>query len=159
MKKTIFSSLLLLFFFLTSNAQKSNSITSENSFIEWNIGIAFISGENFPFPGSSVLWGKTYVNKNDIIFEYQAGFALPSLITGKIGIGKMFDTTKVIVGIRPFPFNIFLQSSFATQKNGYWITSVELNPLNANNHISFASKAIINVGYRWSLNAKNREEL
>ena len=146
MKKTIFSSLLLLFFFLTSNAQKSNSITSENSFIEWNVGIAFITDENFPFPGSSVLWGKTYVNKNDIIFEYQAGFALPSLITGKIGIGKMFDTTKVIVGIRPFPFNIFLQSSFATRKNGYWITSVELNPLNANNYVSFASKAIVNVG-------------
>ena len=151
MKKTILSSLLLLFFFQNSIAQESKS---ENSFIEWNFGIAFIAEENFPFPGTSVLWGKTYVNENDIIFEYQAGFALPSLITGKIGIGKMFDTTKVVVGIRPFPFNIFLQSSIATRKNGYWITSFELNPLNANNGISFESKAIINVGYRWSLNTK-----
>ena len=69
MKKTFFSSLLLLFIFQTSNAQKSTSISSENSFIEWNVGIAFIADENFPFPGSSVLWGKTYVNKNDFIFK------------------------------------------------------------------------------------------
>ena len=154
MKKIIFSLLLFLFVFQTSIAQESTSITSKNSFIEWNFGIAFISEENFPFPGTSVVWGKTYVNENDIIFEYQAGFAFPSLITGKIGIGKMFDTTKVIAGIRPFPFNVFLQSSFATKKNGYWIASVELNPLNANTDISFGSKAILNVGYRWSLTAK-----
>lgn len=154
MKKIIFSLLLFLFVFQTSIAQESTSITSKNSFIEWNFGIAFISEENFPFPGTSVLWGKTYVNENDIIFEYQAGFAFPSLITGKIGIGKMFDTTKVIAGIRPFPFNVFLQSSFAPKKNGYWIASVELNPLNANTDISFGSKAILNVGYRWSLTAK-----
>ena len=154
MKKTIFSSLLLLFFFITSNAQKSTSISSENSFIEWNVGIAFIADENFPFPGTSVLWGKTHVNENDIIFEYQAGFAFPSLITGKIGVGKMFGSTKVIAGIRPFPFNVFLQSSFAARKNGYWIASAELNPLNAKNNISFESKAIVNVGYRWSLNVK-----
>ncbi|CAI8350649.1 MAG: Uncharacterised protein [Polaribacter sp. SA4-10] len=154
MKKIIISTFLFLFFFQVSVAQESPSITSKNSFIEWNFGIAFISEEGFPFPGTSVLWGKTYINENDIIFEYQAGFALPSLVTGKIGIGKMFDTTKVIVGIRPFPFNVFLQSSFATQKNGYWIASVELNPLNANTEISFESKAILNVGYRWSLSAK-----
>ena len=154
MKKIIFSLVLFLFFFQTSIAQESTPITSKNSFIEWNFGIAFISEENFPFPGTSVVWGKTYVNENDIIFEYQAGFAFPSLITGKIGIGKMFDTTKVIAGIRPFPFNVFLQSSFAPKKNGYWIASVELNPLNANTDISFGSKAILNVGYRWSLTAK-----
>ena len=154
MKKTFFSSLLLLFIFQTNNAQKSTSISSENSFIEWNVGIAFIADENFPFPGTSVLWGKTHVNENDIIFEYQAGFAFPSLITGKIGVGKMFDSTKVIAGIRPFPFNVFLQSSFAARKNGYWIASAELNPLNAKNNISFESKAIVNVGYRWSLNVK-----
>ena len=154
MKKTFFSSLLLLFIFQTSNAQKSTSISSENSFIEWNVGIAFIADENFPFPGTSVLWGKTHVNENDIIFEYQAGFAFPSLITGKIGVGKIFGSTKVIAGIRPFPFNVFLQSSFAARKNGYWIASAELNPLNAKNNISFESKAIVNVGYRWSLNVK-----
>ena len=154
MKKTFFSSLLLLFIFQTNNAQKSTSISSENSFIEWNVGIAFIADENFPFPGTSVLWGKTHVNENDIIFEYQAGFAFPSLITGKIGVGKMFGSTKVIAGIRPFPFNVFLQSSFAARKNGYWIASAELNPLNAKNNISFESKAIVNVGYRWSLNVK-----
>ena len=154
MKKKIFSSFLLLFFLLTSRAQERTSVMSENSFIEWNVGIAFIADESFPFPGTSVLWGKTHVNENDIIFEYQAGFAFPSLITGKIGVGKMFGTTKVIAGIRPFPFNVFLQSSFAARKNGYWIASAELNPLNAKNNISFESKAIVNVGYRWSLNVK-----
>ena len=116
MKKTILSSLLLLFFFQNSIAQESKS---ENSFIEWNFGIAFIAEENFPFPGTSVLWGESYTNENNLIFEFEVGFALPTLVTGKLGIGKKFNNTKVVVGIRPFPFNIYGQASFFGDENGY----------------------------------------
>jgi hypothetical protein len=151
MKKLLLSSIVFFFFFSTIKAQELASWKWENSFFEWNFGAAFISDENFPFPGASILWGKTYMNKNNFIFEYEAGFALPSLVTGKIGIGKMFHTTKVLIGVRPFPFNVFLQSSFASKKKGSWIASIEVNPLHANTVLSLGSKAILNVGYRWYL--------
>jgi hypothetical protein len=151
MKKSILISLFSFIFF--NNIEAQEKIVSEksiNSFVEWNFGVAFI-GDNFIFPGTSFLWGETYVNENNFIFEYEAGLALPSLITGKLGIGKKFNNIQVIVGVRPFPFNLFLQSSFTSGKKGYWITSIEFNPLYSANSISFGSKAIINFGYRWNL--------
>ena len=60
-----------------------------------------------------------------LFLEYEAGFALPSLVTGKLGIGKKFNNTKVIVGVRPFPFNLYLQSSFTKGKK-----DIGLPPLN-----------------------------
>lgn len=151
MKKQLLISLLSFIFFNNIEAQeKITSDKSINSFVEWNFGVAFI-GDNFIFPGTSVLWGETYVNENNLIFEYEAGLALPSLITGKLGIGKKFNNTKVIVGARPFPFNLYLQSSFAEEKKGYWITSVEFNPLGSDQSISLGSKAILNFGYRWNI--------
>ncbi len=160
MKKLILISLLSFLFFNNIEAQEIATGKSENSFVEWNFGIAFIGdsnilGNNFIFPGTSVLWGKTFINENNFIFEYEAGLALPSLITGKLGIGKKFNTTNVIVGVRPFPFNLFLQSTFTKGKKGYWITSFEFNPLYSDNSISFGSKAILNFGYRWNIN-KNK---
>ena len=160
MKKLILISLLSFLFFNNIEAQEITTGKSENSFVEWNFGIAFIGdsnilGNNFIFPGTSVLWGKTFINENNFIFEYEAGLALPSLITGKLGIGKKFNTTNVIVGVRPFPFNLFLQSTFTKGKKGYWITSFEFNPLYSDNSISFGSKAILNFGYRWNIN-KNK---
>jgi hypothetical protein len=143
---------LLFFIFLTpTRAQELPIEKSKSSFIEWNFGLAFISEANSVFPGTSVLWGSTYINENNFIFEYGAGFALPSLVTGKIGIGKKFNNTKVIIGVRPFPFNLYLQSSFPAGKRGYWIGSLELNPLGSETVLSFGSKAIFNFGYRWDL--------
>lgn len=150
MKKQILISLLSFISFNNIQAQEISTGKSNDSFVEWNFGVAFI-GDNFIFPGTSVLWGKTYINENNLIFEYEMGLALPSLLTGKLGIGKKFNNTKVIVGVRPFPFNFFLQSSFTCGKKGYWITSIEFNPLYSDNSISFGSKAILNFGYRWNI--------
>jgi hypothetical protein len=155
MKKLILISLLSFFSFNNIEAQGTATGKSENSFVEWNFGVAFIGdnilGNNFIFPGTSVLWGKTFINENNFIFEYEVGIALPSLITGKLGIGKKFNNSNVIVGVRPFPFNLFLQSNFTNGKKGYWITCVEFNPLYSDNSISFGSKAILNFGYRWNI--------
>lgn len=150
MKKSILISLFSFIFFNNIEAQEIATGKSENSFVEWNFGVAFI-GDNFIFPGTSVLWGKTFINDNNLIFEYEVGLALPSLLTGKLGIGKKFNNTNVIVGVRPFPFNLYLQSNFTKGKKGYWITSIELNPLYSYNSISFGSKAILNFGYRWNI--------
>ena len=151
MKKLLLISLLSIFFFFNSEAQEISTGKSKNSFVEWNFGVAYIVDDDFVFPGTSVLWGSTYINENNFIFEYEAGFSLPSLVTGKLGIGKKFNNTKVIVGVRPFPFNMYLQSSFTKGKKGYWITSIEFNPLNSDSSLSFSSKAILNFGYRWNM--------
>ena len=152
MKKTLLVTVLLFFFMNSSSAQETSKWTSENSFIEWNFGVALISDVNFPFPGTSVLWGKTLINENNFIFEYEGGFAFPTLVTGKIGIGKKFNTTNLTFGVRPWPFHLYTQATFAPMENGYWITSVEVNPLNKNSPISFGSVAMITFGYRWYLN-------
>ena len=155
MKKLLLCFLLSFFFLKNSKAQELSNGKTEHSFFEWNFGVAFISDVSFPMPGTSVLWGKTFINENNIIFEYEAGFALPTLVTGKIGIGKKFNNTKVIVGIRPFPFNLYLQSSFPAGKKGYWIAALELNPLKYETILSFESKGILSFGYRWNLLSKN----
>jgi len=154
--------MLILFFclsFLCLNplfAQELSDGKSKHTFVEWNFGVAFLDDANIPFPGTSVLWGKTYINDTNFIFEYEAGIAFPTLVTAKFGVGKRFNTTNVVVGLRPFPFNVYAQSSFSITKKGYWITSVEFNPLSSNTNF-IESKAIFNVGYRWDLTLKRAQ--
>ncbi|MBO3117668.1 hypothetical protein J4050_13000 [Winogradskyella sp. DF17] len=158
--------ILSVFVLLTSLAttsivsQELTNKTSKESFIEWNFGVAYLPegnslGDISIFPGTSVLWGTTSINENGFIFEYSAGFALPSIITGKLGIGQKFGNTKVIFGIRPFPSNLYLSSSFTNGDKGYWIVSVEYNPLDSNLGTSFESQALFTLGYRWYITKRN----
>ena len=151
MKKFLLVTVLFFFFMNSSSAQEASKWSSENSFIEWNFGVAFIDDEGIPFPGTSVLWGKTLINENNFILEYEGGFAFPTLVTGKIGIGKRINKTNLTFGIRPFPFHLYTQATFAPQENGYWITSLEVNPSGTDSVISFGSRAMLTFGYRWNL--------
>ena len=157
MKKSLPIFIFVLLFSLSIKAQESTTFSdtdnstgiTKTSFFEWNFGVAFISYDSLiPFPGASALWGTTFINKENLIFEYEVGFAFPTLVTGKLGIGKKFNNTKVVVGIRPFPFNIYGQSSFFVDENGYWIVSLEYNPMNPSDSFS---RGILNFGYRWNL--------
>lgn len=153
--KKLFLIIFFSFFLLcNSNAQEVPSGKSMNSFLEVNFGVAYQKDLAFIFPGTSFLWGQNYISKNNFIFEYEVGLAFPSIFTGKFGIGKKFNNTKVVAGIRPFPFNFYLQSSIASRENGYWIVSIEFNPFN---NVSFLGeiKAILNFGYRWNIDKKN----
>lgn len=151
MKRLLLSFFCTFFFLNLSSAQETVIGISKNSFIEWNLGIAFIPEmDNLPMPGTSVLWGRTFIYPNNFIFEYEGGLAFPTIITGKIGIGKKFNNTNITIGVRPFPFHLYAQSTFPAGKKGYWISSVEFNPLNSNDSL-FGSKAILNFGYRWNL--------
>ncbi|MBT4915919.1 MAG: hypothetical protein HON66_03745 [Formosa sp.] len=159
MKNFIF--IFCLFFLHVVNAQESAKGVGESnivlkgfqkeSFKEWNFGVAIMKGSNFPFPGGSYLWGATFINEKNFIIEYQYGFALPTLLTGKLGIGKRFKKTEVVVGVRPLPFNVYGQTSFVKGKEGDWIVSFEFNPMS---NVGL-SKAIFNVGYRWDLATRN----
>ena len=150
MKTRIKICLSLLFLSFALHAQDSSNTTEKNAFFEWNVGVAYIN-ETDIFPGTSALWGKTFINKNNVVFEYEAGFALPTIVTAKVGIGKRFDNTTVIAGVRPFPFNLFIQSSLISGKKGYWMCSIEYNPLGYESNLAFDSKAILNFGYRWHI--------
>ena len=111
--------------------------------------MSFASDDYLPFPGGSALWGTTFINQENLIFEYEVGFAFPTLVTGKIGVGKRFNTTNIVVGVRPWPFNLYAQTSFSTTKNKSWIASIEGNPLGEGFTIGN-----INVGYRWNITSK-----
>ena len=161
MRFWFFVSILILSTPISVCSQTGPGVQSNNSFMELNLGVAYLpegnslSGSSTVFPGLSFLWGKTIMKENNLIIEYSAGFALPTLVTGKFGIGKKFGVTKIIMGVRPYPFNIFLETSFITRTKGYWITSIEFNPLKSSSTLlSFDSKAILNFGYRWNLATK-----
>lgn len=151
MKKLMLLTFLSFFLFKIVSAQEPTTGKSVHSFKEWNFGLASVS--DLVFPGTSFLWGKTFINENNTIFEYQAGFAFPTIVTGKIGVGKKFNDINVIVGVRPFPFQFYLQSSFKPSKKGYWITSIEFNPFSSSNS-ELATHGILNFGYRWNINQK-----
>ena len=158
MKKSLPIFIFVLLFSLSIKAQESTTFSNtdnsseitKTSFFEWNFGVAFISYDSLiPFPGGSALWGTTYVNQENLIFEYEVGFAFPTLVTGKIGVGKRFNDTNIIFGVRPWPFNLYLQTSFSSTKDKSWIASIEGNPLG-----ELISIGNINVGYRWNITLK-----
>jgi hypothetical protein len=159
MKKSLPIFIFVLLFSFSIKAQESttfsNTVNSseitKTSFFEWNFGIALVSFDTdayIPFPGASALWGTTFINQENLIFEYEVGFAFPTLVTGKIGVGKRFNNTSVVIGVRPWPTTVYLQTSFSTTKEKSWIASIEGNP------IDFGSIGNINVGYRWNITLK-----
>lgn len=164
MKKSLPIFIFVLFFALSIKAQESTLFSNTNpsteitktSFFEFNFGVALVSFDSdgyIPLPGGSVLWGTTFINQDNFIFEYEVGFAFPTIVTGKIGVGKRFNTTNVILGLRPWPFNLYAQSSFSPTKNRSWIASIEFSPCPSCG-ISFYSPANFNVGYRWNITLK-----
>ena len=87
---------------LFSNTNPSTEIT-KTSFFEFNFGVALVSFDSdgyIPLPGGSALWGTTFINQDNFIFEYEVGFAFPTIVTGKMGVGKRFNITNIIVGLR-----------------------------------------------------------
>jgi len=164
--KNLFTFLFLICFANIASAQLKERIIWRGkplqTFIEWNVGIAYLGNNEFPyfFPGTSVLWGQTFTS-NNIVLEYETGLALPTGmsgnlgmgLTGKFGLGLNFNNTSVIIGVRPYPSQLYIQSSFAVSKQGYYIVSVEYNPFDQDerSELSFYSLSIINLGYRWSI--------
>ena len=162
MIKPYLTFLLIVLFFGNCEAQVTSTVASRSSFMEWNFGGAFLVDEPSPInqdqttevdlmPGTSFLWGRTYVNENNFIIEYEAGFAIPTVVTGKVGIGKKINNTRVVGGIRAYPLNLYLQSSFTNKEKGYWIVSLEFNPIKSD-LLGFGSRGNINFGYRWNKN-------
>ncbi len=87
---------LFIISFLSINSAHAQST---QSFKELNAGIMT---SWLVFPGASFLWGKTYQN-NKRIFEWQAGVAFPTVVTGKLTLahGKLDKYTGISLRVWP----------------------------------------------------------
>ena len=108
MKKTI------LILFLLPTLLFSQSFNEP--YKEFNFGVA-AGFEGSVFPGASYLWGKTHYYNNNTLLDYQAGFAFPTVVTGKIGFGWGGSNYATIIGVRPWPSTAYLQFSFNQRSN------------------------------------------
>ena len=104
----------LLIFFLIPALSFSHSFNE--SYKEFNFGV-ITNIEGSVFPGASYLWGKTHYYNNNILLDYQAGFAFPTIVTGKIGFGVERSNFATIIGVRPWPSTAYLQFSINQRFN------------------------------------------
>jgi hypothetical protein len=95
--------------FTAGNKTKKNpNAVSSDSFFELNIGLAVLGlydPEAAVVPGASFMYGGTFPNEG-LVYELQIGAALPTLFTGKIGVGIGDLDRNIIFALRPWPFTI-----------------------------------------------------
>lgn len=140
--------ILLLFFPLF--------VSGQNMYIELNFGVAKIYDTGV-FPGTSLLVGNKFELKDNLFLDTEIGLALPSIITGKIGVGRYIHKktqTAFIVGVRPWPFHLYCQVNLPEGKRGQWILSAELG---TGKVYSMESSFIANFGYQWKINRKEKK--
>jgi len=135
--------------------------SAQNSYIEWNIGVAHIDwvdfDEGFWAPGTSVLIGKRFDLSENLILDAEIGLAAPSILTAKIGLGTYFNKetkSAVVFGIRPLPLHGYVQMNLPQGKKGQWIISGEISD---GSDFSFYSSHMFTIGYRWKLNLKKKK--
>lgn len=112
---------------------------------EVNVGVAFLGRqytESGMFPGASYLWGRTTYSSNGLVVDRQAGIALPTIVTGKIGVGYGSEKGSALVGIRPWPPTGYLQGNIPTTNGMLCFTAEVTDP-----RIGFSS--IFTAAYRW----------
>jgi len=81
------------------------------TYLETNVGLSYTDAELEISPGFSVLYGhQTFVSETSF-WDFQYGFAVPSIVTMKIGRGfKDVRTGRSVTGgIRVFPTHLYLQ--------------------------------------------------
>ena len=159
MKRLLIIGFGLLIVTTSSMAQTKETKAVNKGYYELNFGAALIEGDvEMPFPGISFLIGNKTYFPNNFIIDVEIGLALPSIATGKFGIGFKTGPTELIVGIRPWPTHFYLQTQLNSREKGGWIMSFELSPYTFSRSYndavfmaSFQSKGMINFGYRWNL--------
>lgn len=116
MMRPSFTTLLVALALLTSlHAQEAGR---SERYIESNWGMAIINpNSGVVFPGTSVLAGGRHFISNHGFVEAQGGFALPSILTAKLGGGKKWDSGwSLSTGIRVFPLHGYLQTGVPTSR-------------------------------------------
>ena len=86
----------------------------KQKFVETNFGFAY-TNVDLPFPGFSSLSGARKFHANGKTFtDWAVGPALPSLLTGRVGIGSCNPETRrnMSVGVRIFPLYAYTRIGF-----------------------------------------------
>jgi len=118
-------------------------IQNSYSYKEFNAGV-YLGEDIIVFPGASFLWGKT-IYYNNMFLDYEGGFALPTILTGKIGVGINDKNNATAIGIRPFPTSLYFQYTCKKKK----LISIEFMPPFENWSLGANWPIILNYGYRW----------
>ena len=113
---------------------------NSTNYKEFNAGL-FVGDDVEVFPGASFLWGKTTYVSDNFLLDYEYGFAFPTIVTGKIGLGIGNLNNAFVLGIRPWPTTGYLQY---TKKEKH-LFSIEAMPTDNNSAI------IINYGFVYKL--------
>ena len=138
MKKLIF----LLFLLLNISILKAQTI----KYVELNTG--FSTGIVPFFPGGSILVGSTHRFNNGIIFDYEGGVAIPSIVTGKAGVGCNIQSTIVTFGIRPWPSSVYAQIELLRPSKSSDIV-LTAEGMIGNVFIQERTESIFTIGWRW----------
>ncbi len=134
----------------TGLGQVQNAQIEKIRYSEINLGLAKTYDLVDYGLGLSYLRGETYIFKNNFIFEWEIGMALPTLATGKLGFGLRINKINYTIGIRPYPSTTYFQVGFPGSKNRILLISFEYNPRKEFTNFSGLSNGNINIGYRFS---------
>lgn len=155
MKKLIF-----LIFFIGNILNIHGQNKYSRTYRELNTGVALLNKYSTTelgdlLIGLSFVSGKQNYFSENFFFEYQMGLALPSIVTGKIGIGATGKVFGGSIGVRVFPTFVYGQIHFRFQKSQLNF-SAEVSPFynyNSGNEIgpSLGSNAIFTCGYQWPI--------
>ena len=116
---------------------------SKNIYKEFNFGIAVVDAIG-AFPGASFLIGNTSYYSNNTLLDYQIGVAYPSIFTGKVGFGIVYEDIAAIIGFRPWPTCPYLQLSIKERHN----LSIEYH-INHGTEYFGEAEALITYGIRF----------
>ena len=149
--------ILSILIFIGIECEAQEQFTS----LEWNAGVsASDADEGEYFPGCSYLIGTTYITKSNVVVDAQIGLALPTLATGKVGVGFKAKNTIITAGIRPYPSHAYLQLQWLPyNKHHSFIFSFEESAYSMTGNDdwygpSAFSIRLATVGYRWNLGSK-----
>ena len=149
--------ILSILIFIGIECEAQEQFTS----LEWNAGVsASDADEGEYFPGCSYLIGTTYITKSNVVVDAQIGLALPTLVTGKVGVGFKAKNSIITAGIRPFPLHAYLQLQWLPyNKHHSFIFSFEESAYSMTGNDdwygpSAFSIRLATVGYRWNLGSK-----
>ena len=132
--------LILLFVLLISTLSiKAQTV----KYVELNTG--FSTGIVPFFPGGSILVGATHRFDSGIVLDYEGGVAIPSIVTGKVGVGCDINSATITFGVRPWPSSIYAQVELLRPNKSSDIV------LTAEGMIGnvFVQNSIFTIGWRW----------
>lgn len=90
------------------------------------------------------------INKGNIVFEHQVGFAFPSVVTGKLAYGIGNLKKYIAIAVRPWPLSVGPQA-----KIGKLSLSFEVGN---NDGISIDAGFISPIAYRWTIGEVNKKQ-